>query len=173
MPPLFSCETGFGWAPQGEPRPGCALGPPQSPAGPRCLGFRCPKSLHFTGSLGAPCPRTGVPTSDRARTRCQRRCLGTLCSCCPCGHKALSEPLINSALMRGVQLKYQTPPPPPRGVRTGAMSQAGGPHCPPWLLCPPSPAQRWPWWVVSPRCPFTPSTRGGGHRGGWVTFPPL
>lgn len=151
---------------RGAPRPGVDFGTPKNPAGPRCLGLRCPKSLHFPGPLGAPCHRTGVPTSHRAHIPCQRRCLGTLCSRCPRGHKAVSEPLMNSALIRGVQLKYQTPPPLPAVCGqcwAGDMTQAGGPA---WLLCPPSLAQRWPWWVVSPRCPFTPSTRGGGHSEG-------
>lgn len=120
-PPLSPARLLSGGHRRGAPCPGVGFGTPQSPAGAPCLGLRCPKSLHFPGPVGAPCPRTGVPTSHRAHFPCQRRCLGTLCSRCPRGHKAVSEPLMNSALMRGVQLKYQTPPPhppPPRGVRT-------------------------------------------------------
>lgn len=166
--PLPPTRLALGGHHRGRPRPGVGFGTPKSPAGPRCLGLRCPKSPRCTGPLGAPCPRAGVPTSHRAHIPCQRRCLGTLCSRCPRGHKALSEPLMNSALMRGVQLKYQTPPLPPRGVRTAlGRGQAGGPHCPPWLLCPPSLAQPGPagWCHLAVSSPLDKgwgAQRGGG-----------
>lgn len=80
-------------------------------------------------------PSPAIPAS--------RSGMGTVCPRCPRGHKAPTEPLMNSALMKGVQLKYQTPPTRCHGAGGRTVlgrghafhpqprARRGGPHCPP------------------------------------------